>query len=899
MAEERRNVTIVINGKEVTNTIASINRAYRSQRKELNGLTRGTKEYNQKVREIRRTKGILDNHRAQIRGVKREYSGATRGAGKFSSTIGGGLKSSLGAIASPIGIAAAGIAGLIGGMVSGVSKIRQFNVALDELKAITGVSTDEILQYKDAAIETSAAVGMSAVEVVNAYKLVGSARPQLLANRDALTDFTQKAIVLSQATKDELGPTVAALTNIMAANGAKTSEATRFINALAAGSQKGSKPVGFIADALQKVGPAANSANIELEKQIAIVEVLGEKGIPVAEKAGTSFRNILLELQKDTSNYVNGQFDMNLALENLQPIMNDSVALTDRFGKQNVVAAQILAQNVGRVNELTEAVTGTNTAYEQQATNQDNLDSALKRLGAKWDALILQFSEGEGILVFIVDFLGDHLTVLGEFMSILGELFGEVYDALAELVSELFSFIDFSAEGVEMIDLLRMAMRAIIAPIKMVVAMFVTFIDTIRFMNRQSRALLVQMVNYFGDWYNDIVAIMNKIPGVEIEGEFKPMPVEDVDWSSYKDKVKENFNGVFEVAPVVDTDASVDLSTNTTGGGGDATGGGERVVSGVMEKIDTLGIDNVENPELLAHQLLLESKAALDEEFIANNEEMTNESREKLNQLEMDRAQALASFKQDMAKLAVDTGAQLIANGIQASEQREFASLELKREQGLITEAEFEAQKEQIQRKAFRKKQTLDIAQAAINGALAITKVTAQTGVGAPFVIPGIIAQTAAQIAIIASQKYRDGGMYSNPLPGRSHANGGNPILDPNTGAKIGEIEQGEFIIRKSRVTASTLPLLRAINGGGIPQVDFGRHQAYMKFERGGTFETPEESNNGTDTAMMEATLQAINEQTKAINNWQRNFQVSMKYNQIETADERTSTVRKIANVRA
>ncbi|HEY9534036.1 MAG TPA: hypothetical protein VIQ77_05845 [Mucilaginibacter sp.] len=88
--------------------------------------------------------------------------------------------------------------------------------------------------------------------------------------------------------------------------------------------------------------------------------------------------------------------------------------------------------------------------------------------------------------------------------------------------------------------------------------------------------------------------------------------------------------------------------------------------------------------------------------------------------------------------------------------------------------------------KAFKAEQRASLLQAVINGALAITKATSQTGVLAPFVIPGIIAETAIQVATIAAQKapqYAKGGVHYQSdgrgalLPGYSRTDNMNAYL--------------------------------------------------------------------------------------------------------------------------
>lgn len=127
--------------------------------------------------------------------------------------------------------------------------------------------------------------------------------------------------------------------------------------------------------------------------------------------------------------------------------------------------------------------------------------------------------------------------------------------------------------------------------------------------------------------------------------------------------------------------------------------------------------------------------------------------------------------------------------------------------------------REQIERSFARKEKAIAISQAIINGALAVSKVLAQTGVASPLAIPLIVAQTAGQIAVISSQEFANGGMvdYSKGGIGRgpSHAGGGIQMFSKG-GQHRGEFEGKEAIIAK-KPTAMFKPILSAMNvaGGG------------------------------------------------------------------------------------
>jgi tape measure domain-containing protein len=70
MANERRQVSIFINGKEVENSIKNIAKEKRELQNVTAGLVGKAKEYNANVKEIARLDGILNEHKQAIKGVE-------------------------------------------------------------------------------------------------------------------------------------------------------------------------------------------------------------------------------------------------------------------------------------------------------------------------------------------------------------------------------------------------------------------------------------------------------------------------------------------------------------------------------------------------------------------------------------------------------------------------------------------------------------------------------------------------------------------------------------------------------------------------------------------------------------------------------------------------------------
>jgi TP901 family phage tail tape measure protein len=289
-----------------------------------------------------------------------------------------------------------------------------FDKAADELQSITGASAKDIEFYKQAAIELGPAVGKSATEVLDAYKLIGSAKPELLKNKQALTAFTKEVLVLSKASKEGLSESATQLTDAMNQFGAPAEEAARYINVLAAGAKEGAAEIPQITEALLKFGVAAKSSNISIEESTALIETLAEKGLKGAD-AGTALRNVLAKLSApDTLGktalaafktagvniqiLADNSIPLSKRLEELAKIEGNASAITKVFGLENKNAAQVLIENRKRVDELTKSITNTNAAYEQAAINTDNLSGDLDKARAAYESMILSFDKGDGEL---------------------------------------------------------------------------------------------------------------------------------------------------------------------------------------------------------------------------------------------------------------------------------------------------------------------------------------------------------------------------------------------------------------------------------------------------------------------------------------------------------------------
>ena len=350
--------------KELQKTLNAINKELASGR-----IKRGSKEWGEYQGKLKLVKAELSKIKAE--GVEAEGF-LSRMNNKLSKW--GGMMASAAAALTGVSLAFA--------------KMRKDAMDKEEsqsnLKALTGLDDSSIAWLTQQAEilsttidKTGLRVKQSSQEILDAYTLVGSAKPELLSNKEALNAVTVEAMRLSTAAKMDLKEAVDAVTLSMNQYGASADEAAKYTNVMAAGSKYGSAAVQSITTAVIKAGVSASGAKIPIEQLVGSIETLAEKGIK-DEVAGTGLKTFFLRLQtgaKETNPQVVG---LHTALKNLQKLSTQEIL--KRFGQEAYTVAQTLIDGADKVDYYTKSVTGTNVAVEQAAINSDNAAAKMAQM---------------------------------------------------------------------------------------------------------------------------------------------------------------------------------------------------------------------------------------------------------------------------------------------------------------------------------------------------------------------------------------------------------------------------------------------------------------------------------------------------------------------------------------
>jgi TP901 family phage tail tape measure protein len=310
--------------------------------------------------------------------------------------------------------------------------VKDFNQSIANLSAITGATGQDLDFLKNKAIELGSSTTLSAGQVAEAFKLIASAKPELLDNAQALAQVTEQAIILAEAAGIEVTTAADSLTLSLNQFGAGADEASKFIDVLAAGSKKGAGDVDFLNAALLKSGGTADAAGLSFKDTVAVLETLAPV-LGSGEEAGTKFRNILGSLQQEGIGFASGQFNINDAIAETNKMLDGiddpakkAAARIKLFGKQNDAAAIQLLSNADALEDFQVSLDENGIALEQQAINNDTLQGAMKALSSAWEGVILRFSEGTGVFGALKDvlfFVAENLETIVKVVASLGAAF--------------------------------------------------------------------------------------------------------------------------------------------------------------------------------------------------------------------------------------------------------------------------------------------------------------------------------------------------------------------------------------------------------------------------------------------------------------------------------------------
>jgi TP901 family phage tail tape measure protein len=769
---------------------------------------------------------------------------------------------SFGKMGASILAAAAAFTTITRTISSAIRSFRDFEFQMAKVRAVTGASDKDFSKLNKTAKELGRSTFFTAQQVAELQTNFG----KLGFSTQEILDAQEATLLLATATDADLGRAAIVAGASVRGFGLDATETGRVVDVMAKAFTSSALDIEKFQTSMTKVAPIAAGANITLESTSAVMGTLTDAGIE-ASIAGTSLRNIFLKMQDPASDLskhlgftVNSSDDLQRALTilNQEGLSNEEIMrLVDL---RQVAAFQTMVNGSERIQQLTTDFNNANGAAEQMAAIVGNtLEGAFKRLTSASEGLAIEltgklntgFKELIDKLAIFLNRMTDNSDAIARYVEILIDVvkwlglyklgavaariatvsltvsvnalklaiaktgIGLAIVLLGELAAKLFLTSDAASEAAKEIDNLADATQRIE--------------DRATKFNRQINKDLANNIEKSKQNIKELgeeirireLAQFNHMRGLKTMNNLEQKATAD-EIKRLKSKLALEKANQVELKKIKDEELLQKKSLITLAE--------EELAS--LQKMPETTEEEISTKNKLIQTIEKEIKRLKDlgiarddvnkeDVFEWNPYQSELEDLEKL--IEKDR-----EFNQNRLNNAKAISSKLFEIFSQNAENRaarEQKVLEEQKDAGMITQEQYEVGVEKIQRKAFERKKRLDIAQAIINGALAMTKVAAQTGILTFAFSPFIAAMTAAQVALIASQKFAQGGMieeFANGgmVQGKSHAQGGEKFA---VGGRVVELEGGEAVINK-RSTAMFRNQLSAMNaaGGGVKFADGG-----------------------------------------------------------------------------
>lgn len=316
------------------------------------------------------------------------------------------------------------------------------NASLADLSAISGETGEGLKTIEKYARDAAKTFGGSAAQSVESYKLLLSQlSPELAKTPAALKAMGDNVSILSKTMGGNGAAAAEVLTTAMNQFGvslADPMEASRkmaeMMNVMAAAGKEGSAELPTIKSALEQCGMMAKSAGVSFAEANASIQLLDKAGKKGAE-GGVALRNVMMILSKgrflpedvkeelqsagvDITSLTDKSKTLTERLRPLHGVLKDSALFTKMFG-ENVAAAMALVQGADQVDAWTQAISGTNTAFEQAGIIMESYNEKKSRVQARFEDFRISVFHATGDFGIWVETVASSLVPLSQLMPLI------------------------------------------------------------------------------------------------------------------------------------------------------------------------------------------------------------------------------------------------------------------------------------------------------------------------------------------------------------------------------------------------------------------------------------------------------------------------------------------------
>ena len=711
--------------------------------------------------------------------------------------------------------------------------IKEFEQQMARVEAITGATDEQIKALSDSAKTLGSTTRKTATEVGQLQEELA----KLGFTTDEILASTEAIIQLSEATGSDLAQSSSVAAGVLNAFGLEAQDTQELVDVMAKSFTSSALDLNKFEVAMANIGPVTAEAGLSVQETTGLLGILVDRNVQ-ASKAGTGLRNVFLTLAKEGKTLEGAMAEINSATDK-------TAKATEIFGKENAVVATILSSTESEVRALTTSLNDANgSASEMAQITGDTLSGDLDRVTSAWEGFILSLEDGDNSISrsirSLLDFTATTLNTLSNLGKSTAELTQQAFESkLPERIKQIRKDeIKFQNEMLERIknrkDLQNATdkelLDAQVASLELSRDLTKSGIEFIEKkieegnlsesqLQFEKNKLTTQQAQL--DIQNELLTEFKIEQGLqkdlaEIERlkrveKNKTLRLEKESNERRKKDEAENKKN----QETIDRDTQKSISNK------------EKLEQQALDikKISTLQTEREIEDEKLniareaakkqvdlskaTEEAKRNEKIAIDAKFDAEEEALKLQRKEedkvKQEEVKAQENEARLALRNEALNFAEETANALIDvsnRKVEREKTLELAALDSRLNQGLISQEQFEKQREAIERKAFNKQKRLEIAQIAISLAREIANINAAaaanpsnavtfgaSGITQASVLTGIaVARSAVQAGIVASQRFADGG-YTGSGYGSPDSSGFKPA---------GIVHEGEYVVPKN-----------------------------------------------------------------------------------------------------
>ena len=658
-----------------------------------------------------------------------------------------------------------------------IKTLEEFEQQMAKVKAVTGATEAEFNLLTTSAKELGRASLFTSTEVGKLQEelaKLGFTTPEILAASDAI-------LQLATASGSDLAQSAVVSASTLRGFALDATETQRIVDVMAKSFSSTSLDINKFQTAMATVAPVAKTAGISVEKTTALLGTLTDAGFD-ASTAGTALRNIFLEIGKRG-------ITLEDALSQIRNSSDKTTTALDLFGKRGAALAITLADNEQKSIDLTHAFNNAGPAAREMADIIGNTSvGATKKLSSAYEGMILTIGEGSEdgltkVKLFAADLLNlftdvnnqiNRLRAVGE--NTIGLSFGSISESQEDLLKLLDAndeFLKNNVSNAEAVKQKRIDTAENILKLKEQIK------QAQKDDNEDLAESLTVIANIQAKFFKDLTAQQDALKKTveaskasslqaEIEAKALDKKADAVDNVKFAlEELEEVEDDVFDFE-----EEQIEKSTNA-----------------ILAFSDLINEESEKRLEIAEN----EAERKLEIEATAMKKEL-----EQKTQFE----QEVKKQKLDLAEQAANALIEVSNRRFEREKTLELANLDARLQQGLISQEDFEKEREAIERKAFQRQKRMELAQIAISLAREIASINANAaanpsnavtfgaaGLSQASVLTGLaVARSAVQAGIIASQSFAEGGYTGSGF--------GSP--DSSGFKQAGVVHEGEYVVPKN-----------------------------------------------------------------------------------------------------